>query len=145
MAEYEKLNVLQTEKIFWSPPATVVQRQRLPWAPQWMWGFSVDIGASLAGAAKSFLLFFENEKGKKSVQKYSCHTSLDMPQHSKWSSLLYLAPAISYQGKLWFLSMPFFWFYDLLKQISREVPHLRVFLHNQTFNVFKQFEGGIPD
>lgn len=88
------------------------------------------------------------KRGRK-VPKYSCHTSLDMPQHSKWSSPLHLARAIVYQGKLRFLSMPFFWLYEPLPtKIPREVPDLQVFLHNQIFNPFKQdpqFERMIPD
>lgn len=99
-------------------------------------------------AAKSSLPSLKMKRGRK-VPKYSCHTSLDMPQHSKWSSPLHLARAIVYQGKLRFLFMPFFWLYEPLPtKIPREVPDLQVFLHNQIFNPFKQdpqFERMIPD
>lgn len=42
------------------------------------------------------------KRGNKGPE-YSCCISLHMPQHSKWSSLLYSAHAIFYQGKLIFV------------------------------------------
>lgn len=117
-------------------------------------GSSVDVAIfwsyirpSPAGTAlqRVSFSFLKMKRGRK-VPKYSCHTSLGTPQHSKWSSLLNLARPIFYQGQLWFLPMPFSWFYEPLRsQRCREVPHLQVFLHNQKFNPLKQIERIIPN
>lgn len=115
MAEHGKLNVLQIQKVYWSSSEACNSCGKaeapLARAPQRMWRFSVGIGPRPAGTVLQKVPYspLGMKRGRK-VPKCSCHTSLDMPQRSKWSSPLYLPCAIFYQGKLWFLSIPSFGF-----------------------------------